>query len=89
MGGDEGVGGVVDVEDVDGGAFQGGYAAIVAAPELEGRVAMERRRRWMVGAVAEPERVAEGEVPACRWLAVGAGVVMELEKRGDKEREKQ
>jgi hypothetical protein len=65
VGGDEGVGGVVDTEDVDEGALQGGHAAVVAAPDLEARVATGRRRLAVVAA-AEPERVVEGEVPACR-----------------------
>lgn len=38
VGGDEGAGAVVDAEDVDVGALQGGHAAVVAAPDLEARV---------------------------------------------------
>ena len=39
MGGDEGAVGIVDGEDVDGGALQGSNPAVVAAPDLEGRAA--------------------------------------------------
>lgn len=85
VGGHEGAGGVVDVEDVDGKASYGGrrgVGAVAGAPELVRQMATGRLRR-VLARRAEPEWVIHSEVPACCWLTIGVCCWVMEEERQD------